>query len=314
MTLLVCGEALYDIFQTGDDGAGALSFDARVGGSPFNVAIGIARLGGQASLLTGISTDALGGRLFERLKQEGVGTGYIIRSGRRTTLSLVGLDATGHPDYAFYGIGSADCAIAPDDMPDLPPDVEGLHLGSYSIAVAPVADALAGLIAANAERFVSLDPNVRPTIEPDMGVWRSRIDALRRHSDLIKVSAEDLGMLFPGQAPADIAQDWLSGGATLVIVTDGGHAVRAYRDSGVVEVRPAPIKVIDTVGAGDSFQASLLADLQARGPLSVTRGDLPDADLSAILADAARAAAVTCGRRGADLPTLADRDSVIPVA
>ncbi len=309
MTILVCGEALYDIFQTGADDTGALSFEARVGGSPFNVAIGIARLGGDAGLLTGISDDLLGTRLFGRLTAEGVGTGYVVRSGRRTTLSLVGLDAACTPDYAFYGIGSADCALTPQDMPDLPDTISALHFGSYSIAVSPVADALAGLALRYADRFISLDPNVRPTIEPDMAVWRARIDGLRAHADLIKVSTEDLELLFPGRSPDEIARDWLSDGAGLVVITDGGRAVRAYRGNACHEISASAVEVIDTVGAGDSFHASLLGDLQARGPMSVAAQSLSDADLVTLITSAARAAGVTCSRRGADLPTRAERDA-----
>ncbi len=310
MTILVCGEALYDVFQTGDDGSSGLSFDARVGGSPFNVAIGIARLDGDAALLTGLSTDALGTRLHDRLSAEGVDTSYIIRSGRRTTLSLVGLDASGQPDYAFYGIGSADCALTEADLPDLPPAVTALHFGSYSIAVRPVADALAVLATRHSQRFISLDPNIRPTIEADMSIWRSRIDTFREHANLIKVSAEDLGLLYPGRPSYDIAEEWLSGGPDLVIITDGGAAVKAYRRTGLVEVQPDPVDVVDTVGAGDSFQASILADLQSRISMSVCAEDLPDRDLAEILGAAANASGVVCRRRGADLPSRSDRDSV----
>lgn len=105
---LVCGEALFDVFLEGEDGPGKLQFNARAGGSPFNVAIGIARLGGRSALLTGISTDLLGNNLAKVLEAESVSTDYLLRSGRRTTLSIVALDAAGHANYVFYGPGSAD--------------------------------------------------------------------------------------------------------------------------------------------------------------------------------------------------------------
>ncbi|MGD1923553.1 MAG: carbohydrate kinase [Paracoccaceae bacterium] len=310
MTILVCGEALYDLFQIAEPEPGRLSLDARVGGSPFNVAVGIARLGGAAALLTGISRDLLGQRLMARLEDEGVGTGYLVRSGRRTTLSLVGLDAQGSPDYAFYGVGSADVALETTDMPNLTPTVQAMHFGSYSIAMEPAADAFASLAEQTRDRFISLDPNVRPTIEPDMAVWRSRIDALRRRCNLIKVSAEDLGMLYSDTDPAEIAQNWLEDGVELVIVTDGGKSVRAWRKDTVQSLAPDPIDVVDTVGAGDSFQAAVLAGLQARGRMAVDPDALPVPDLKRLLARASRAAAITCTRRGAELPTITDLETV----
>ena len=306
MTILVCGEALYDLFQVAERSPGEISFDARVGGSPFNVAVGIARLGGDAALLTGISTDLLGERLFNRLTEEGVDTRYLVRSGRRTTLSLVGLDAEGHPDYAFYGVGSADCALTIDDMPTLPADISALHFGSFSLAVPPVANALADLAARHSDRFISIDPNVRPTIEPDMAVWRARIDAMRRHANLIKVSAEDLDMLYPGAEPATVAETWLRDGCDLVIVTAGGGGVEAFRGENRLQHLPEPVEVVDTVGAGDTFQASILAGLQRRGVLSVSAEDLPDEAVLSEIAMASRAAGITCSRRGADLPRLAE--------
>ncbi|MEM9061894.1 MAG: carbohydrate kinase [Pseudomonadota bacterium] len=306
MTILVCGEALYDLFQVDEPEPGRLSLDARVGGSPFNVAIGIARLGGKASLLTGISTDLLGSRLMARLEAEGVGVDLIIRSGRRTTLSLVGLDPNGSPEYAFYGVGSADCAISASDLPAVPDHVEALHFGSYSIAVRPVADAFAELAARESHRFLSLDPNVRLTIEPEIGLWRERIASFAASANLIKVSAEDLGLLWPGRAAAEIAHEWLGLGADCVIVTDGGAAVRAWRADGEISVATEAVEIVDTVGAGDSFQAAVLSALQARGAMAVGPADLSSEDLAEILAFAARAAAMTCARRGADLPGSVD--------
>ena len=306
MTILVCGEALYDLFQVAEPSPGTLSFEARVGGSPFNVAIGIARLGGDAALLTGLSADMLGERLFNRLTDEGVDTRYLVRNDRRTTLSLVGLDPAGQPDYAFYGVGSADCALTVADMPSLPASVNALHFGSYSLALPPVADALAALAAKHRERFISLDPNVRPTIEPDMAIWRARIDAMRHHANLIKVSAEDLEMLYPDASPASIAESWLDDGCDLVLVTAGAGQVGIFRPANTLHHTPAPVEVVDTVGAGDTFQASFLAGLQRRGTYAVTPEALPDDALIEEVGRAARAAGMTCTRRGADLPYAAE--------
>ncbi|MEM9027740.1 MAG: carbohydrate kinase [Pseudomonadota bacterium] len=298
---LVCGEALFDFFQTQEE-AKRLSFEAIAGGSPFNVAIGIARQGGRSALLTGISNDLLGTRLMSALEAEAVDTRYVIRSGRRTTLSLVALTGDGHPEYAFYGLGSADCSLTPGQMPDLDDTISGIHFGSYSIAVSPVADAFAHLASRERDRFISLDPNVRPTVVADPAIWRQRIDALLPFADLVKTSAEDLSMLFPDTDTGSVAETYLIAGAKLVVITDGSNDVRAYRRSGKLTVTPPKLDVVDTVGAGDAFQASLLAQLMAHREPQHALTALSDDAMVDILAGAARVAAVTCTRRGADIP------------
>lgn len=300
---LICGDSLFDFFLTDEDGPGAATWAARAGGSPFNVAIGVARLGGQAAMLTGLSGDMLGVRLRRVLEDEGVETRYCVANGRPTTLSLVGLDASGSPAYQFYGENSADTSLTVDQLPELGGEITGLHFGSYSIAVAPGADALAALAARYGDRFVSLDPNIRPTIEPDMGVWQRRVAALVPHVDMLKISAEDIEALFPGRSADDLAKGWLADGIGLVVVTDGGETATGWLANGVrVEVSPPATKVVDTVGAGDTFQAALLAELALRGrPREVIDG-LDENGLKDILDLAAKAAAITCSRRGADMP------------
>jgi fructokinase len=305
---LVCGEALFDFFLESEEGPGAARYAARAGGSPFNVALGLARLGRPVGLLTGLSSDLLGQRLRLMLEHEGVSTAFAVRTDRPTTISLVGLDADGVPAYQFYGNGSADSGITAAEMPGLGPEVAGLHFGSFSIAVSPVGDAFAALAARESGRFVSLDPNIRPTVEPDMAVWRARVDALLPHADLLKISAEDVAMLAPGLAHETLAADLIARGARLVVVTDGGAAARGWTAAGVTaEGVPPAVTVVDTVGAGDTFQAALLYRLLAApgGPHAALAA-LDAASLGDVLGFAARAAAITCARRGADLPHLAD--------
>jgi fructokinase len=175
---LVCGEALFDFFLETEAGPGSARYQARAGGSPFNVAIGMARLGQASGLMTGMSRDLLGQRLRRVLEDEGVATDYLIATDRPTTISLVGLDTAGVPAYQFYDAGSADTGVTESDLPVLGPEISGLHFGSYSIAVAPVGDALAALARASAGRFISVDPHIRPTVDPGMRVWRARLEAL----------------------------------------------------------------------------------------------------------------------------------------
>jgi fructokinase len=305
---LVCGEALFDLFLESEAGPAAATYAARAGGSPFNVAIGLARLGQASGLLTGLSTDLLGQRLAQVLAAEGVSTGYAIPTDRPTTISLVGLDTHGVPAYQFYDNGSADTGVQEADLPALGPEISGLHFGSYSLAATPVADAFAALARANSRGFIALDPNVRPTVEPDMDVWRARMKVLFPLADLVKISAEDLALLRPGTSAEALAADLTDHGARLVVVTDGGEAALGWTATGLhAAAKPPRVTVIDTVGAGDTFQAALIARLlrAPAGPQAALDG--LDADgLAAILGYAARAAAITCSRRGADLPRAAE--------
>lgn len=301
---LVCGEALFDMFLESEAGPAAATYAARAGGSPFNVAIGLCRLGQPAGLLTGISTDMLGERLAKVLDDEGVSRKYAIETDRPTTISLVGLDTHGVPAYQFYDEQSAGTGVEVADLPELGDEVTGLHFGSYSLAAPPVADAFAALATKHRHGFISVDPNVRPNVEPDMAVWRARLDKLFPLADLVKISAEDLEMLWPGRSADSLAEDVLRRGVKFVVVTDGGGAARGWTASGLhASATPPKVVVIDTVGAGDTFQASLIARLHRHPDGPAAAVDALDADgLAAILGYAARAAAITCSRRGADLP------------
>lgn len=301
---VVCGEALWDLFAVGGDG---LRFDARPGGSPFNVAIGLARLDVAVGFLGGISRASLGRRLLGVLAEEGVDTRMVIRSDRLTTLSLVELGAGGVPEYAFYGEGTADRAVGTDDLPDLD-EAWGVHFGSFALVAEPVGSTLLTLARREAgRRVVTLDPNVRLSVEPDPARWRRRIDAFLATSDLVKVSEEDLALLYPQVDVPRLAERWLAAGPALVVVTRGAEGAEAFGHFGRAIARPERIAEVDTVGAGDSFMAALVAWL-ARHEHTDRRSlaSMPHTEVEALLAFAARAAAITCGRRGADLPRLGE--------
>ena len=303
---VVCGEALWDLF--GVEGDRGLTFDARIGGSPFNVAVGLARFAQPSALFTGLSTDRLGQRLHDALKAEGVVTGLLVRSARPTTLSIVDVGPDGGPAYSFYGEGAADRAIVDGDLPGLDPAVWGLHAGSYSLAVEPVGSALLALFEREAgRRLLTLDPNVRLKIEPNVAHWRERVERFVRHADLVKVSDEDLDLLFPGEDPAEVAGNWRSLGASLVIVTRGARGAEAFSAAGRVPVPGRLVAVADTVGAGDTFQAALITALAERNLRTRAALDaLDSATIAQILEFAVGAAALTCTRRGADLPRRSD--------
>ncbi|GGB36436.1 fructokinase [Roseibium aquae] len=309
--ILVCGEALFDLFSDDPD-APSLNFRAQIGGSPFNVAVGLARLGQASAFFGGISTDMLGHRLFDRLTAEGVDTRFVIRSDRTTTLSLVQKDAGGHPAYTFYGEASADRMVSDTDLPPPTVDTSVIHIGSYTVLVEPVATALKTLVRRERSRcLISFDPNIRPTVVGDMARWRKNTEDLVHMSDLIKVSDEDLASIHPAQDPERIAKRWIKAGAGLVVVTRGAAGAFASTSRYDLDLPGHAVEVADTVGAGDTFQAALLMGLTEAGVTSRPALDNVDsATLTGILETSIRAAAITCSRAGADLPRRSDLAAV----
>jgi len=304
---VVAGEALMDVF-TGATTPTGIALDARIGGSPLNVAFGLARLGQRVAFLGGISSGELGNRLVDALRAEGVSLEAVHRSAAPTTISLVGVDARGVPEYAFYGTGAADRMLPLAALDRMPAAARLLHVGSYAMVVGETAATQRALVErVRGQMVVSYDPNLRLNVEPDLAVWRETLDWMLPRTDVLKLSDEDLGLLYPGIDPAAFAADCLGKGAGLVVLTRGGHGAFAWHASGVVEAPPVKVQVIDTVGAGDTFQAALLARLDELGTLSPAgvRGMGAETLLDA-MRFAAQAAAITCSRRGADLPRRAE--------
>jgi fructokinase len=300
---VVCGEALMDVFATGDTPTG-VALDARVGGSPLNVAIGLARLAQPVAFLGALGTGFLGDRLLRALVEEGVDTRCVQRVDAPTTLGLVGLDVRGVPSYAFYGEGAADRQLTMAALDSLPEAARAIHVGSYAMVVEPVASTQRALVEReHARRLVSYDPNVRLNVEPDVTRWRDTLAWMLPRTHLLKISEEDLGLLYPGAEPATLAAAWLAQGLALVVVTRGGEGVLAWTHAHAVRAAAPRVTVVDTVGAGDTFQAALLTALAEGDTLDpAALGRLDETRLHAALDFAARAAAITCSRRGADLP------------
>jgi len=308
--ILSCGDALYDVFM-GPKSAGALdtsriALDARVGGSPLNVAMALSRLGQNAGFFAKVSTDPFGQNLVAHLASEGVATDLCVRTAAPTTLAVVALDAKGVPSYSFYTSGTADRSLELAELPSQLPDaIRVLHIGSYSTALEPTAGSLEALVTRErTRRFISYDPNIRPTIVPDRGIWRARVAALTARAHMVKASIEDIAFLYPGTDERTILQEWLGRGVSLAVATRGDAGAVAVTASGLIaEARTPKVKVVDTVGAGDTFQAALLTWLSENNRLSPEGiAALSQADLSKLLEFAARAASITCSRRGADMP------------
>jgi fructokinase len=299
----VCGEALMDVYPHGATSTG-MTLDARIGGSPFNVAVGLARMNQPVCFVSAVSTDFLGERLMRALADENVDSSTVARTDAPTTLSMVGLDERGVPSYAFHGDRGADRQLGLQDIEKLPGSVRALHFGSYATVVDPVGSTQRALIErSKGRRFISYDPNVRLNVEPDVEVWRQHLAWMLPRTDLLKVSDEDLGLLLPGVALEDFASQALSQGARLVVVTRGGEGSVAFTREARASAEPVKVQVVDTVGAGDTFQAALLTWLAERDLLD--RNALARLSMHSMhdaLRFAGMAAAIVCSRRGADIP------------
>ena len=298
--VVVAGEALIDLAPR--DGL----LLPLPGGSPYNVAVGLARLGSDARFLGPLSTDGFGRQLADRLRAEGADLDLAPRTGAPTTLAVVHLDDQGRASYGFYLDGTSAVGLAEGDLPDLP-DGAALHVsfGAVTMDTVPAGPALVRLLARNhAGGVTSLDPNVRPTVIADMDAYAARLDEVVAGVDLVKVSDEDLGVLRPGRDPMAVGADWAAIGPALVVVTrgpDGAVALRPGREA--VEVRGHAVAVVDTVGAGDAFTSGLLAWLDQHGQLRPGGlAALTDREVEDALERAVLTAALTCTRAGSDPP------------
>ncbi len=310
--ILVCGEALIDLVpaSNGDD----LAYVARAGGSSFNVAMGLGRLGTPVGFLGRISTDRFGRMLRGRLEADGVDCTLVEDGDEPTTLAVVQIEAGSEPAYAFYGEGTADRMFGVDRPPvELPDEVGALHLGSISMVREPGASAFETVMRReHGRRVLTLDPNVRPSLVGERTAYLERLEGWVSLADVVKVSRADLDWLYPGTEPDASAAAWLERGPGLVVVTKGHHGVLGMTARDRVEVAGTPVVVSDTVGAGDAFTSGLLARLHATGRLERTGiREIPADALRDCLAFANRAAAITCTRAGAQPPTLAEMDASI---
>lgn len=310
---IVCGEALMDVFAAGDTASG-MALDARVGGSPFNTAVGLARLAQPVGLLASISRGFLGERLMKGLRAEGVDTSMVQRSDAATSLGLVGLDGAGVPSYSFCGDGCADRLLSAEALQRLPRDIAAIHLGSYATVVEPIASTLRTLVEReHARTLISYDPNVRLNVEPELSRWHAMFDWMLTRTHMLKISDEDLALLRPDTSTEAFASDCLSHGVSLLVVTRGARGACAWTPRARAEVTTDIVDVVDTVGAGDTFQAALLTWLAERERLSpAALAALSTADLASALRFAARAAAIACSRRGADMPRRNELDCASP--
>jgi fructokinase len=283
----VCGEAIVDLLASGPT-----TYEAHPGGSPANTAVALSRLGVPVALLARLSRDAFGAQLRDHLTRNGVDLQAAVDADEPSSLALVSRDAEGTASYRFVMDGTADWQWTDDELV-LPAGTTCLHTGSLALARVPAV----GRLVARTTCTVSLDPNLRPGTLPARDV----VDRWIRLADIWKASTEDVALLHPGEDHVAVARRWAAAGPALVLVTEGAGGVTAVADGEVLHVDAYPTTVVDTVGAGDTFTAGLLAALHDAGHLG-GRLSLTAQDVRPALERALRAAAVTCSRAGADPP------------
>src|ERR1039458_5586108 len=256
--IVVAGEALIDLLPIP---GGQHHFDARPGGAPCNVAVGLARLGRRTCFLGRIGPDAFGRMLRQHLKDADVDLSMVVPASEPTTLGVAALDGHGKAEYSFYANGTADWQWAESEVPDvLPADVRALYVGGLALRFLPGAAVLEGLMrrARLQERaLIFFDPNVRSGFEYSADAERSRVERQVKLTHVIKASEDDIALLYPGQEYREIAAAWQRTTAGIVVVTLGAEGVYALAPGGAEIMVPAvPTDVVDTVGAGDAFASA----------------------------------------------------------
>ncbi len=300
--VLVLGESLIDVVRDpyGEE-------EEHVGGSPLNVAVGLAALGHEVDFATTFGPDLHGERIDGLVTDAGVRVVQGSRTAQPTSTALAELDEAGAATYTFdlhWELPRVDPAA----------DVGHAHTGSIGAMLAPGAEQVTNALdAIRGHGTVSYDPNVRPTIMGPVEEVRPRVEAIIARSDVVKASSDDTDFLYPGDSAAAVLERWVGLGARFAIITLGAHGV-TYRTAASEEVGALPTAathVVDTVGAGDSFMAGLLSGLL---DLSMLGGEDERARLGAAGPDDVRPAVerglatsgVTVGRTGAYAPTRAE--------
>ncbi|MFC9259397.1 carbohydrate kinase family protein [Streptomyces hydrogenans] len=303
MSFLVIGECVADIVR----GPGAADV-VHPGGSPANVAYGLARLGRPATLLTQLADDPSGRLIAAHL----TGAGVRLAIGgvpARTPSAVVTLDGRGQAAYAF----DIAWTLTAEEPPATPEPVRHVHLGSIAAVTEPGAAtvlALTGRLRPAAT--VSYDPNVRPALMGEHGPAVARVERCVALADLVKASDEDLAWLYPGEPVEAVAARWLALGPAVVLVTRGGDGALAVTREHTVAAGAPAVAVVDTVGAGDSFMSAVLDALAGRDRAALAA--LGADALAGLLARAAAAAAVTVSRAGARPPDRAELDAALGAA
>lgn len=301
--ILSCGEALIDMLpRTSTQGESC--FAPYAGGAVFNTAIALGRLGAPSAFFSGVSNDMLGEILADTLTASKVDIRYLARSDRPTTVAFVKL-VNGQATYAFYDEATAGRMLSTTDLPKLPAEIDALFLGGISLVNDPAASTYEALQAREcSSRVTMVDPNIRPGfIAGKEAEYRARIERMVARADIVKLSDEDLHWLEGQGDLTALARGILAKGPKAVFITEGAKGARAVTETQDIFSAAQRVTVVDTVGAGDTFNAGVLAALYMAGALNkVGVASLSDATLTEALSLGTRAAAITVSRAGANPP------------
>jgi fructokinase len=310
--ITVIGEALVDLVPDAASG----EYRARPGGSPFNVAVGLARLGNRTSLMARFADDDYGRLLRSVAAAEGIDLSGAPRAAERTSVATASVGDGGGASYEFDMDGTADWQWTAAELREMSPATEVLHFGSIASWNPPGAARIAnrvGELRAGGGVLISYDPNVRPAVmgTRERGARLVEQGVCRAH--VVKASRDDVGWLYPEVAVGEVAGRWGGLGAKLVIVTEGPDGANAYRRTGEPVRWPGRrVAVVDTIGAGDAFTSGLLTGLVRRRLHRDGRLEgISDGTLADILDEAVLVAALTCEREGADPPRLEQVDRIL---
>ena len=303
MKIAILGEALIDFKRTGN-----LAFQGFVGGSSLNVATATSRLGQPTGFLTQISTDLFGSSLKQHMTQNSIDIALVLESAAPSTLAFVE-ERGGQAHFTFLGNGAADTLYDPQPRPILPKSVQFMQFGSISLLTEPTSSSITEIVNLHRERLtVVLDPNCRPSLTPDLAGYKLKLESWLKLAHLVKVSDQDLAWLEPEKSLEKVAQDWLSRGPKAVIITRGEHGSVLYRTDKInLEIETPKVKVVDTVGAGDTFTAGLMVGLLEHGHENSSQLEThSDQTWLAVMRFAAASAAINCTRAGANPPSRAE--------
>lgn len=300
--ILCCGEALIDMLPRTST-LGEDAYAPYAGGAIFNTAVALGRLGVPTAFFTGLSDDILGDVLRKTLAASNVDYGPCAVLSRPTTVAFVKL-VNGQATYAFYDENTAGRMITLENLPVLDDDCEALHFGAISLIPEPCGATYETLLAREHDRrVISLDPNIRPGFIKDAQAHMARINRMAAQSDIIKFSDEDLAWFGMHGSHDELAAEWLKRGPKVVVITKGAEGADGYTKDFKVSVPGEKVAVVDTIGAGDTFDAGVLASLKRSNLLTKAAvASLPEDALRDALELAAKAAAVTVSRAGANPP------------
>ena len=300
--ILCCGEALIDMLPR-ETTEGGTAFVPFAGGSVFNTAIALGRLSVPTGFFSGLSSDFFGEVLRDALARSNVDYSYSAISDRPTTLAFVRL-VDGQARYAFYDENTALRMLSESDIPLIDDAIDALLFGCISLISEPCGSVYEALMTREAsKRVMFLDPNIRAGFVTDREKHLARMKRMIALADVVKLSDEDLDWFGEKGSHDEIAAEWLKLGPKLIVITKGAHGADAYTAKATVRVPGVKVDVVDTVGAGDTVNAGILASLHGQGLLTKEAvANLDEDQIHAAVALGVRAAAITVSRAGANPP------------